>query len=149
MQRTPGHRVKGLTAVAVAGAVSLALAGCGRAAGPVLPTTRQSPVAVPRVEGSHTLAELGFVNGPSEFALPASTRLVQRVDQPNVVTLVFAAPAADVLGPWVAERALEGRWQVVVEGDGSLVVRRAAGGATWEGAYASGPTPALTFRRVG
>lgn len=40
-----------------------------------------------------TLTELGFVHGPRDaFSVPRTAVLTTRVDQPNAVTLVLAAP---------------------------------------------------------
>lgn len=75
-----------LTAVVIA---VLSLAGCaGESSKPAESPAPQPSVAVP-ADGIK-LTDRGYKNGPPSFSLPADAAVIDRVDQPNVTTMVFS-----------------------------------------------------------
>ncbi|MGI3781818.1 MAG: hypothetical protein ACRYG2_13680 [Janthinobacterium lividum] len=89
-----------LRGVAVAVVLGVTSTGCGAASVPETPAA-SSPAPTPTVSAPAdgvSLAALGFDNGPVDRVfVPVGAQLESRVDQPNNVTLVLAAPPAAVL----------------------------------------------------
>lgn len=126
--------------------------GCG-AEVPTTTTSTPPPLATPASGGSAriptggiTLRQLGFTNGPSSsFSVPVTTRLTTYVDQPNVVTLVFAYPAPHDVAAYLLG---------ALPAAGFTVLRRTPDGATlafsghgWSGVDTStGDVAAVTLR---
>ncbi|GAB3714540.1 hypothetical protein [Mariniluteicoccus flavus] len=143
------RRVSSLVAAVV---VAVTATSCGAAGEPpALPTASPGPTRSPAptpAQGGATLAQLGFANGPRDFALPAAVRVDQRVDQSNVVTLVMTAPAGAELARWVREQAYAGGWTVTADGGDAVVFHRAeTQGPGWNAAFTGGDPSGLTFRR--
>lgn len=136
------------------GVVMLAVAGgataCGAAPTPVRqpPTTRPA-TARPVPAGGVTLAQLGFAHGPRDFSLPEGVRVVQRVDQSNVVTLVMDRPSGPELARWLRERAREEGVAIRADAGDALVydVGVAPGAGGWSVAFTGGEPSGLTLRK--
>ena len=70
---------------------------------PAPPPATDSPVSAVGVPaGGVRLADLGFEYGPVEaITVPAEVQIGLRVDQPNMVTVMFGAPAGEVIAAWL------------------------------------------------
>lgn len=130
-----------------AGALVLGLAACGAEEQPV-PTIERSasPTSTALPDGAVSLTTLGFRNGPTqEVFVPKSAELSYRVDQPNVVTLIFAQPS----GPKLVEF-----YSISLPARGFTVTGFSADSLTftrpgWEGSFTStDEVSGLTLRRV-
>lgn len=81
-------------AVALLGCI---LTGCsaGSSSDPTPPPPASSSARPPVIPSDGiTLAELGFLNGPTQqFSLPNTAVLSAKVDQPNNVAAVFSSPS--------------------------------------------------------
>lgn len=122
----------------------LALAGCSAAEPqPPGPTPAAPSASIP--SGGRTLRELGFRNGPLDrLSVPAQAVLQLRVDQPNVVTLVFSQPAAPALLSYYRAALPAAGFTITADGGGGLRFDDAA----WDGSFASGTDLAgLTLRK--
>lgn len=136
-------------------AVGLLLTGCGAASGPepgpstptvsaptVSAPTSAEPVDLP----GFTLRELGLTHGPvDQITLPESVTVLERIDQPNVITLVLAAedgvPAAEHLVATLPDAGFE----VTASVPGSLTFT----GPGWDGAFTtSAEVSGFTLRRT-
>lgn len=125
-------------------ALALALTGCSTAGPlPPEPTAPASSVSIP--SGGRTLRELGFRNGPIDrLSAPADAMLHLRVDQPNVVTLVFSQPAAPALLTYYRAALPAAGFTIGADGGGGLRFSD----AQWDGSFASGTDLAgLTLRK--
>ncbi len=93
-------------AVALVGALELLGACAGTAPEPsptaISSTADPSPTVTPSIPANGvTLRELGFSNGPvEEFSIPTGAVVTDRVDQPNVVTIVMSAPPVAALADY-------------------------------------------------
>lgn len=132
--------------------LALTLAGCGAVSpGPVRPSTSPSQGVATPAPGGLTLGQLGFANGPRDFSLPEGVRIVQRVDQPNVVTLVMDRPSGSELAAWLRERAREQGLPLAADAHDALVydVGAAPGAGGWAVAFTGGEPSGLTLRKRG
>ena len=132
---------------AVLVAVALASGGCAASYPAPSQLVSASPSSAARTPADGvTLASLGFTNGPSYLLVPRGVVIKERVDQPNVVTLVLTWPD----GPTVA-RYLTGN----VEAMGFRLVASSSDSVVfaddhWDGAFTSVDGLAgLTLRRIG
>lgn len=135
----PSRHVRVVAAALLVGLAS----ACSAAPPPAPPATANVPARTP-VAGGVTLRELGLANGPQDFALPRGVRVVARVDQSNVVTLVMDEPDGPTLAAWVGEQARSGGWRVVAADRDAVVFD----GQSWSAAFTGGDPSALTFRRT-
>lgn len=77
--------------------------------------------------------------------VPEGASVAQRIDQPNVVTLVFSAPRGAELAAFYRQTLPAGGWVVTADANDSLVFQAPG----WEGAFtASTQVSGLTLRRV-
>lgn len=123
---------------------SVLASGCGAAAPePSRPSAQPVSTAVP--SGGTSLRQLGFANGPAGFSIPAEVLVAERVDQPNVVTLVLKAPSSSRIAAYLRANLPAMGFEVVGDKDDSLVFRD----ATYDGAFtAANDVSGLTLRRV-
>ncbi|PIE99230.1 MAG: hypothetical protein CR979_03340 [Propionibacterium sp.] len=70
-----------------------------------------------------TLAELGYKNGPANFHLPANLQILERVDQPNVVTLITEGSDAELIANYLRANLAEMGYQIIGDKDNSLVFK--------------------------
>ncbi len=115
----------------------------GGAASPPRPAPSFRTVAVP--PGGVSLAQLGFQHGPvGAITVPEDARTGLRVDQPNMVTMTFVAPAGEAIGAWLRGHLAEGGFRLTAESAEGLVFE----GHAWAGAFTvSGEGSALTLRQ--
>lgn len=114
---------------------ALLLAGCGAAQANVsAPPAPASKAPVP--PGARTLAELGYANGPANLlSLPAAVRIVTRVDQPNVLTVLGDPLDAESVATHLRAN-LEGEgWTVTADGGDGILFSRPG----WQGAFTVAP----------
>lgn len=91
-----------------------------------------------------TLLALGFMHGPSaEFSIPQGSVLTRRVDQENVVTLVFAEPSGAVLQSYFVKALPSAAFSIEASADTALTFR----GHGWSGSFIAGTESAVTLRR--
>lgn len=141
VKSTPGRR---LPAAAVGVVLALgALAGCSAAAPPSRPAPSSAQPAPSFGPDVVTLAELGFRNGPVDrVPLPAGVRLAERIDQPNVVTIVITAPPGEEFIAFLADRLPEAGFEVRAASASGIVFS----GFGWDGGATAGEATALTLR---
>lgn len=140
-------------------AASCAVAGCTAAVAdstvpastaPASTASASAEVAIPtrsaRPADSLGLAAYGLIHGPAAFGLPAGLLVEERVDQPNVVTLIFTPDSAATLAGWLTTH-LEGMgYRVDASSHDSVVFT----GSGWSGAFTGDSQIAgLTLRRDG
>ena len=90
------------------------------------------------------LRALGVINGPAEFRLPAAVRPTRTIDQPNVVTLFFAASSGHSLADYLVAELPTMGFRVDAAKDGSVVFS----GTEWSGSFTTDDQiSALTLRR--
>lgn len=142
------------------GLLALVVAGCGAAPtvqGPPVtsptaaPTTASPTAGSPGTEAgvpdaAQSLTELGFEHAPPlQVWVPAGAVIAQRIDQPNVVTIVFSRPAGPELAAFYRTTLPLGGWSVSADANDSLVF----GTQGWDGAFtASAQVSGLTLRRL-
>lgn len=91
------------------------------------------------------LASLGFVNGPAGFSVPTGVAITERVDQPNVVTLVMTAPAGEAIASYLRKHLPSMGFTVTGDANASLTF----GDGAWDGAFTSANgVSGLTLRKV-
>lgn len=120
------------------------ISGCASAE---LPTSAApSPTApITRPADSQSLRSLGVRNGPADFYVPDDVVVVIRIDQPNVVTLVFREPTADELVSFFVANVEQLGFELVSHTDETVLFRNAG----YDGAFASGGGEAgLTLRNL-
>lgn len=119
------------------------MAGCA-AAPPSAPEPEPATYRAP--DGVTTLAALGFTQGPAaQVPIPAEPTITQRVDQPNVVSASFSAPAGERFGEVLRQELPEAGWTITVDANGSLLFDRPG----WDGAFTVAErVSALTVRAV-
>ncbi len=130
-----------------AGALILGLAACSAAEQPVPTTDRSaSPTSTALPAGAVSLTGLGFRNGPTgEVFVPESAEISYRVDQPNVVTLIFAQPSGPKLVDFYSTSLPARGFTVTGASADSLTFTRPG----WEGSFTStDEVSGLTLRRV-
>ena len=118
------------------------LAGCGTSA-----TSSSTPTATvpsPAPSGGQTLRDVGFVHGPATFWLPAGVVPVDRIDEPNVVTLTLGSTDGTRAVGWIAAHLSAMGFTTDAARGSSLVFHD----ATWRGAWTCSTTVcALTLRQ--
>lgn len=125
--------------------IVLAVSGCG--AGGVGETRPTSPVPVASATipaDGIDLRALGFLNGPrTQFSIPRDSVLTMRIDQENVVTMIFADPSGEALRAYFV-RALPAAGFTI---DGTSVDALTFTGNGWSGSFVAGKESAVTLRR--
>lgn len=127
-------RVKS-AAILLAGALIGGLASCGQAEPPPEIAQRvatATSTALP--QGAVSLATLGFVNGPkADVFVPDGAEISYRIDQPNVVTMIFSAPSGGELVAFYSASLPARGFVVTGSSEDSLTFTRPG----WEGSFTS------------
>lgn len=127
-------------------AAAVVLSGCGAAdaqTSPSSPASSSSPQPAP--DGA-TLRSLGLSHAPATITVPREATITRRIDQPNVVTVLFAGGDAKPVLAHLTKN-LPGEGFTITHSGGDSLIFTAPG---WEGAYtASADLSGLTLRRVG
>lgn len=125
--------------------IVFALTGCAGSGARPLPSPAPVTGSVVVPAGGVSLSQLGFRHGPAGFVtVPSGVRLTQRVDQPNVVTVGFAAPAGAEIARWLETELPAAGFTVTSGGDEAVLFD----GHGWSGAFTvGGGESALTLRR--
>jgi hypothetical protein len=142
-------RTTGLLLVTV---IIALLGGCAAGEVPTVPPTPSagpSSVTVeptPSPAGGRTLRELGFVHGPIDvFSVPLSAVTTARVDQPNVVSLVFAQPSPTEVGDYLRAALPPAGFEITADSADQTTFSFAGHG--WSGSFtASADTSAVVMR---
>ena len=144
------RRLRPPTKIAVglaATALTLGLISCSAAEQPIATTERSAhPTSTTLPGGAVSLTSLGFRHGPiADVFVPKGAEISYRVDQPNVVTVIFAEPdGAELVRFYSASLPARG---FVITGfsEDSLTFSRPG----WEGSFTSTrEVSGLTLRRV-
>lgn len=127
--------------VLMAAAALVALAGCSA----VPDTAQQSTTPLASAPGGGMLLrEHGITHGPVNFSLPADLTITRTIDQPNVVTLVFAVSDASRVHDYLVLHAATLGLRDLTSGNGSLVFTLNG----WDGGFTtSSDIAGLTLRR--
>lgn len=125
----------------------LLLGGCGAGVPESVPEpTPSSSVAPPTapVGPARSLRDLGLRYGPvDEVTLPVGVQVLERIDQPNVVTLVIEADEGEAAAAHLAATLPQAGFTVTASVPGSLTFT----GLGWDGAFTTSPEVAgLTLR---
>ncbi|WP_036920471.1 hypothetical protein [Propionicicella superfundia] len=144
--RTARHD-SSLRIAAAAAMAGLVLASGGCSAGTAGETTPASPgasVAVTIPSDGITLRALGFSNGPgTAFSIPHGSVLTSRIDQENVVTMVFAEPSGETLRAYLVRALPAAGFTIAATADDALTFA----GHGWSGSFVGGAESAVTLRR--
>jgi hypothetical protein len=125
--------------------VVLGVSGCGAgAAGEARPTSTV-PVASATIPADGIdLRGLGFLNGPkTQFSIPRDSVLTMRIDQENVVTMIFAEPSGESLREYFV-RVLPAAGFTI---EGTAADALTFSGHGWSGSFVTGTESAVTLRR--
>lgn len=97
------------------------ISGCA-ATRPQTPPRPSPPIAVvtPPPDGV-LLRNLGFSNGPDGFSLPVGCVIIERVDQPNVVSLVVQEPDASRVAEYLRKSLPTLGFTISEDRNGSLL----------------------------
>ncbi len=141
---------RGAVVPAVAGLVLLT--GCSASGNgsptPVDTTSASTPIPASSTRPTDAVALSAYAisHGPAVFGLPAGLTVVQKVDQPNVVTLVLTAESSKNLESWLVKNLPTMGYRIDGSGGDSVVFT----GVEWSGAYTRTDSVAgLTLRRTG
>lgn len=107
-----------------AAACCLAVVGCSAVAPePFEPVP--SPNAEVTVRGDGVLMEsLGYSFAPQGFSLPASSVIIEGVNQENTVVAVFSEPEGDVVAAYLRETLPGDGWRITADANDSLLFER-------------------------
>lgn len=140
--------------IAVVGVAGAVLTGCSAAVnsdqrGPTISPSVQPSKPPTLPAGGSWLADYGFANGPRGFSVPAGLAIGERVDQPNVVTLIVDADQSAQLAEYLATNLPVMGFEITardsISGTPSALIFEAPG---WQGAFTRGEQrAALTLRR--
>ncbi|RCK68995.1 hypothetical protein DT076_13905 [Desertihabitans brevis] len=119
------------------------LTGCSAAPAPTPPP--QPPASTVVVAGAVTLRELGLTHGPVDLVtLPEDVTVLERIDQPNVITLVLTAEDGPPSAAHLEQTLPDVGYTVDATGGGSLLFS----GPGWSGAFTtSTEVSGLTLRQ--
>lgn len=126
-------------------AVTLAVLPAGCSAGTTTPSPTVTQSVAPSIPADGvTLKALGFQHGPLEtFSIPTTSVLVTRIDQINVVTLIFDRPDSAELMQYFATALPAAGFTITAQADDALTFEDAG----WTGSFITGDQSAVTLRR--
>ncbi|MGV8845687.1 hypothetical protein [Tessaracoccus sp.] len=128
-----------MTARLLALVCCLAVVGCS-AAPPQPPPPTPTPTAVATVRGDGVLlSRLGFGFAPSDFSVPGTSEITERVDQENTVVAVFTAPSGLEIASYLRDTLPGQGWNITADENNSLLFERGVerGAFTVTGALAA------------
>lgn len=130
-----------------AGVLGLVLtaSGCSAGAAGEASPTSTAPVASATIPADGIdLRALGFLNGPgAQFSIPRDSVLTMRIDQENVVTMIFADPSGEALRAYFVRALPEAGFTI----DGTAADALTFTGHGWSGSFVTGKESAVTLRR--
>lgn len=105
------------------------------------PTSTSTQATIP--SDGVTLRSLGFSHGPNtQFSIPQGSVLTTRIDQANVVTLVFAEPSGQTLRDYFVRALPDAGFTIDSVADDALVFS----GHGWNGSFITGSPSAVSLR---
>lgn len=102
----------------------LLLVGCGAAEPVPEPTTSAVTTSDAVPEGGVLLSTLGYRHAPADLAVPATSVISERVDQPNTVVAVLTAPSGLELAAWFRDTLPGQGWEITADANNSLLFER-------------------------
>ena len=100
---------------------------------PPAPSSARTP-AIP--SGGITLAELGFLNGPTQqFSLPHTAVLTAKVDQPNNVAIVLSSPSPTEIASYLRRALPAAGFTITADSPAANTMTFEGGG--WSGSFAA------------
>lgn len=100
------------------------MVGCS-AAPPEAPGPTSAPTAAATIRGDGVLlSRLGFGFAPTDFSVPGTSEITERVDQENTVVAVFTAPSGLEIASYLRETLPGQGWSITADDNNSLLFER-------------------------